>query len=310
MEVFRDLDSIPRRIDSVITVGTFDGVHLGHQFIVDQLIADARTLAMDSTIVTFFPHPKHVLKAAGSDALRLLTTMDEKLELFSKLGVERVVVVDFTAELSRMSSAGFVRDILHDKIGFRNILVGYDHGFGKDREGGLTTLQSMSGDLDFEVRELPEFRNPEFEISSTVVRDLLASGNVVAAAAGLGRRYRLFGQVVSGNGKGKQLGCPTANVLLNDKLKLVPAHGVYAVLVTVDGQQKKGMMNIGTRPTFGQSGLSLEVHIFDFESDIYGQELTIDFVERVRDEERFESAASLVEQLARDKENIVQILNQ
>ena len=309
MEVCRGLERLLRQPDSVLTVGTFDGVHLGHQFIIDGVLNEAAKLGSLSTLVTFEPHPRSIIDGAEF-APKVLTTLDEKLEIFEHLRVQRVVVIEFTRAFSQTPSEFFVQEILFRQVGFRKIMVGYDHGFGKDRQGSLKTLRDARTQLGFEVEELPEFQLHDQPVKSTAIRQMLEEGQVDGAAESLGRTYRLSGTVVHGAGRGRNIGYPTANITPLSRTKLVPGSGVYAVRVHVGGEARGGMMNIGVRPTFGLQEQTIEVHIFDFKQDVYGEVLNIDLVKRVRPEMKFESSSHLETQLSHDKENVLQILNQ
>jgi riboflavin kinase/FMN adenylyltransferase len=308
MEVFSNLHGVRKDSESVLTVGTFDGVHRGHQFIIEKLRERASALGLRTTLVTFEPHPQLVLKSIDKPNLKILTTAEEKLELLLRLKVDRVVVIEFTKEFARTSSLDFVRTILFETIGFREILIGYDHAFGKDREGDIATLRKMAPEVGFQVDELPAFIVEDTAISSTNIRNLLRSGRPKSAAHFLGRNYTLTATVVRGEGRGKTLQFPTANLRPVSTEKVVPGDGVYAVFISLGNDRHKGMMNIGMRPTFDSLQHTLEVHIFDFDSEIYDQRVTVEFVDKIRSERRFASAGDLVKQLELDKMNSLKTL--
>lgn len=308
MKIFWDLKSVQKNANSVLTVGTFDGIHLGHQYIIKELQNRAKIKGAQTTLVTFDPHPQLVLNAPNKPELRILTTTQEKMELLRNLGVDRVVILNFTVEFSNISSMTFVKNILFDTIGFNEIVIGYDHAFGKNREGDFSTLNELSKKFNFKVDKLPAFNLNGMTISSTSIRKLITTGNINKAKHILGRNYHLNGKVVRGEGRGQDLQFPTANLTMTSAEKLIPGNGVYAVYVYLKNRKLKGMMNIGSRPTFKEKGHTTEVHIFDFNDEIYGQVLKIEFIDRIRDEIQFINAKELVSQLKHDKEKCTNIL--
>lgn len=311
MQVFKGLDSVVKDSNSVLTVGTFDGVHLGHKYILNELTNCAKLNSWCSSLVTFDPHPKLVLDKYGGDNKKVLTTLDEKLEILSDFEIDQVVIIEFTKAFANISSEDFVEKILYQKVGFSEVLIGYDHAFGKNREGSVSVLNRFSGKLGFKVRELSEFTGDiGLNYKSSNIRSLLTSGDVGEAAKLLGRPYCLSGCVLYGEGRGKDLTYPTANLLQNED-KLVPGTGVYAVGVEVDGSKYQGMMNIGIRPTFGETKQSetLEVHIFDFNKNIYGKTVRVNFISKIRDEHKFKNSNELVSQLNKDKIRALNDLN-
>lgn len=308
MEVFRDLKSVRKDAESVLTVGAFDGVHRGHQFIIAELKKRAGERGLRTTVVTFEPHPQLVLKSPRKPDLKILTTSDEKLAILQQLAIDRVVVIAFTREFAGTSSRDFVAKILFETIGFQEIVIGHDHAFGKNREGDIATLRAMASEMGFRVDELPVFAIGETALSSTHIRNLLRAGNVKLAGEFLGRQYSLTATVIKGDGRGQKLQFPTANLQLDSQDKLVPGDGVYAVYAHWRGTKLKGMMNIGVRPTFTAPRYTLEAHLFDFDEMIYDQKLTVEFVEKIRDERRFKGASDLIKQLEQDKINSLNIL--
>jgi len=308
MEVRWGIADIERRPESVLTVGTFDGIHLGHQYILNQLTSKAQDLGVTSTVVTFDPHPKLVVGSKDEPEIRLLTTIDEKIEVLQSVGLDRVIVINFTKEFSRQSSTEFVENLLYDKIGFQEFVIGYDHAFGKDREGTIATLSAMQARLGFGLTELSAFSTDDMIISSTRIRSLLREGDIRKANRALGRNYKISGEVVPGKGRGKKMAFPTANVRLDNPNKLIPADGVYAVWVTVDSHVHTGMMNIGRRPTFSSDVHTVEVHLIDFDKDIYGKPIRIEFVERIRNEQKFDNVEELIHQLKKDRKTVTNIL--
>lgn len=303
MEVFRNLKSVRKDDKCVLTVGTFDGVHRGHRFIIEELKKRPAAAGLQTTLVTFEPHPQLVIQSPSKPDLKILTTIEEKLQILEALQLDRVVVIEFTQDFASTNSYDFVSKILFETVGFQEIVIGYDHAFGKNREGDIATLRKLAPSFGFRVDELPAFTIDETVISSTNIRGLLRSGDVETASRYLGRNYALTATVVAGEGRGKSLNFPTANLRPVAESKLVPSDGVYAVYVQLGQKKLKGMMNIGTRPTFGEQRHTLEVHIFDFDEMIYDCELVVEFVDKIRDERRFSGAEELRQQLEKDKKH-------
>jgi riboflavin kinase/FMN adenylyltransferase len=300
MEVYYGLDQVDiKGKGSAVTVGTFDGLHNGHQKILNELKEKAAAFDLVPTMVTFEPHPKAVLR--DTRRIRVLTTLPEKLDVLRALGIGRVVIITFTPEFSQMHYSQFVREVLIEKIKARAIVFGYDHAFGKNREGTFKELQKLSENLNFKVCEVGPLSLDEGVVSSTRIRSLIADGDVVLAAKMLGRAYTVIGKVVAGDGRGKLLGFPTANIDPGDENKLYPGDGVYAVDCLVGSKTYRGMANIGYKPTFGLHDRCLEVNLFDFNREIYGEEITLGFLKRLRDEQKFASKEALMRQLEQDK---------
>lgn len=287
----------------MLTVGTFDGVHSGHQFIIHELLRYAERYGAIPTVVTFYPHPQIVLADPGKPPIKILTPLDDKLELLAREGVAKVIVIPFTRKFANMSSEEYVERILWETIGMRGIIIGYDHAFGKDRAGGMHTLKQLAQEKDFFVKQLPPHRLGETVVSSTLIRRALAGGDIRRANQYLGRQYAVRGTVIAGEGRGRQLGFPTANVALSHEEQLLPGRGVYAVTTTIAGETFAGMANIGVRPTFELDGNTeiFEIHIHDFAQDIYGEAIHVAFHERLRDEQKFESLENLKNQLDIDR---------
>lgn len=301
MERCWSLDEVLHDPRSVITVGTFDGVHLGHHAILRFLAEQARARNARPVVVTFDPHPRSVVHG---QEVSLLTTPGERAEACAALGIQRFIVLPFDRALAALSPTEFVRDVLVARIGLQAIVVGHDHGFGRGRSGGREELASLGNEYGFEVVVLPAQTMGDRVVSSSEVRRLLREqGDVRKAADLLTRRYSLSGTVVAGARRGRLLGFPTANLVPSDHRKLVPAVGVYAVRVSIEGEPDShaGMMNVGRRPTFEETGLHLEIHLFDFDRDLYDARLRVEFVERMRDERRFSGVDALVAQLREDE---------
>lgn len=301
MRIFNDLDAIGEIQNPVVTIGTFDGVHLGHQKILQTLKDEAESVQGESVLLTFYPHPRMVL-FPESHGLKLLQTQAEKIEKLEKNGLQNLVVYPFSFEFSRLTALEFVRDILVNKLHVRKIVIGYDHQFGKNREGSIAYLKDIADTYEFEVIEIPAQDIDEVNVSSTKIREALLQGDVQRANMFLGEPYQLSGTVIRGRALGRTIGFPTANIEVNTDIKLIPGIGVYAVEVLVDGQVYRGMLNIGIRPTVVSTDVvNLEVHILDFHRDIYDKSITVRFIERVRDEQKFESVDALKEQLKNDE---------
>ncbi|MCR4416415.1 MAG: bifunctional riboflavin kinase/FAD synthetase [Ignavibacteria bacterium] len=301
MNVYYDINEIKKDKNTILTVGTFDGVHLGHQKIINEMIYQSVENNCRNLVITFDPHPQIVLSKENS--IRILTTLDEKLEYLNYLVVQNVLVINFTKEFSQLDFRTFVEDYLVNKIGLHTVVVGTDHHFGKNREGNPEILTELGRAFDFNVVKVEPLILDGQKISSTRIRKALMNGNVKFANEMLGKKYVLKGKVVKGNQRGATIGFPTANIEVNSKDKLIPARGVYFVEVDLVEKSFYGMMNIGYRPTFNNtSELMLEVHIFYFDGNIYDEPITIRFIERLRDEKKFNTIEELKSQLQFDKQ--------
>jgi len=290
---------------TVLTVGTFDGVHVGHQTILRYLRARAEQQQGTATVLTFDPHPRTLLTGKQTP---LLTTVDERAALLSEAGIARLVVLPFTHELASMEAEDYVRDVLVTQIGLREMVVGYDHAFGRARRGNTDLLRAMSSSLGFSVDQMPAALINDAVVSSTRIRSaLIKRGAVDEAEALLGRPYALSGTVVSGDQRGRHIGFPTAN-LQPDPAKLIPQNGVYAVLVYLGDERHGGMLNIGIRPTFDAVEQRVEVNLLNFEGDLYGQTIRLEFVKRIRDERKFDGVDALIVQLKSDKVQVLDTL--
>jgi riboflavin kinase/FMN adenylyltransferase len=281
---------------SVITLGNFDGLHLGHQELIRKVIRRAKETGAHSIVVTFRPHPLKIL--APEKCPPLISIYEEKIKLFEKLGIDVLVKIPFTLEFAKMSPGDFVKDILCDMLGAKEIFVGFNYRFGRGREGNISTLKALGERLGFTVREVEQVSLDGEVISSTKIRRLLRDGEVEHAARLLGRTYTITGIVVRGDGRGKDLGFPTANIA--PKHSIIPADGVYAVRLFVRDKFYDGIANIGMRPTFDKNVLTVEVHVFDFNEDIYGEEISLYFIRKIRDEKKFGNADELIRQIRTD----------
>jgi riboflavin kinase/FMN adenylyltransferase len=311
MEVFKGLEQIQRSERHILTVGTFDGVHLGHQKILGRMKEIAREINGTTLLITFEPHPQFIVKRPDKEPIKLLTTIDERLKLFEKFGLDRVVVIPFTKEFSETSAEDFVVNILYKNIGFSHILVGYDHYFGKNREGNFELLKKLSEKYRFKVEQIPAFITDEITISSTKIRNALLQNQIELANKLLGYHYFIDGVVVPGDGRGSTMGFPTANIKFDDEHKLVPSNGVYLVYSKINGKIYFGMANLGFRPTFYTFKKKvLEVHFLDFAQIIYGQNISVHFLKYIRNEQKFNSVDDLLLQLNRDKETCSKLIKE
>ena len=309
MKLYTSLDQFKAR-NPVVTIGTFDGVHLGHQKVILRLREFARQHDGETVIFTFHTHPRLVTAPDGSN-LRLLTTLNEKINLFEKYGIDHLIVYTFDKSFSELTYSEFVEKILVEKIKTHCLVVGYDHKFGKNREGGFDYLKKCAEKHKFEIERLDALLVDEDSVSSTKIRNALENGQIEKANHYLGYQFTLHGTVVEGNHLGRKLGFPTANLESSDKHKIIPGYGVYAVKVEPGEAEFNGMLNIGTRPTINNNAdnRSIEVHIFDFEGDIYGKEITLKFVGKIRDEKKFDNIEMLAIQLEKDKKTALSILS-
>lgn len=300
MEIIKNTANFCSSEQTFVTIGTFDGVHYGHQQIIEKLVSEAKKANKKSVVLTFFPHPRMVLQKDNS--LELINTIDERAALLEKTGLDYLIIHPFSKEFSRMSALEFVRDILVNQLNISKLIIGYDHHFGKNREGNITQLTEYSHVYDFNVEEIPAQDIDSVSISSTKVRRALHAGSLKTANNYLGYNFMLNGTVVNGKKLGGTIGYPTANIDVKETYKLIPKTGVYVVKSTIGKKIVFGMMNIGSRPTVDGNYQTIEVHFFDFNQDLYNQNLTIELLYFLRDEHKFDSIDSLVQQLKKDEE--------
>ncbi|PKP22463.1 MAG: riboflavin biosynthesis protein RibF [Bacteroidetes bacterium HGW-Bacteroidetes-21] len=306
MKIFKSTET-PLFTRPVITVGTFDGVHNGHRKVLQKVVEIANSTGGDSVVLTFWPHPRHVL---GKTDFMLLNTLNEKIALLESCNIDAVIVYDFTTEFAKTTSYDFIKNILIDKYRIGNIVVGHDHHFGKMREGKYETLGNFSKEFGFKLFQV----NPEVSgvnaVSSTAIRNELIEGNVGNARKMLSYPYHINGKVIDGFKLGKNIGFPTANIKVNETFKQIPGDGVYAATAQLMGKTYKGMINIGFRPTLNQPDpeRSIEIHLFDFEENIYGHTIRIEFFEKLRNEVKFSGIEELKKQLQKDKVQAEKIL--
>lgn len=301
MIIIEGEDQIPEIPNAIVTSGTFDGLHFGHEKILKKIVDEAHSINGKSVVVTFWPHPRFILHPE-EQTLKLLSTFDEKAHLLRHVGIDYLIKVRFTKEFSQTSSEEFIQKLLVDKLKTKKLIIGYDHRFGKNREGSFEYLKENADRFGFEVQEIPRQDIDDVGVSSTKIRNALFGGQVDIAHDYLGRYYDVTGVVTEGKKIGTKLGFPTANITVEEDYKLIPADGVYAVFVKIDEKRYSGMLNIGLRPTVDGHSKVVEVNIFDFSQEIYGETITIEFVKKLRDEKKFESLEHLKSQLKKDKE--------
>jgi riboflavin kinase/FMN adenylyltransferase len=307
MKIYHSIDLFQPVPNPVVSVGTFDGVHRGHQEIFAAMKEEALRCSGETVVVTFYPHPRLVIHS-DSKNLKFINTQEKKYEIISQCHIDHLIIIPFTKEFSNISSADFVKRYLVDRIKVYKLIVGYDHHFGKDRHGGFNELKGLARIFGFELSEVQARMIDGMPISSTKIRNALVNGNLKLANNLLGYDYSISGKVVYGNRIGRTIGFPTANIELEDEYKLISAVGVYACKVDYHGHIYKGMGNIGYRPTIDIGDLTIEVNIFDFDEEIYGDRIIIYFIERIRDEKKFENLSALREQLTIDRARVLEIL--
>lgn len=307
MRIIKNIDEFSKEKNPVVTVGSFDGVHLGHRAIIQRTITLAKETGGASVAVTFSPHPQTILRPEHNDFF-YLTTPDEKYRLLNFLGIDILIEIPFTKEFAAISFGHFIRSFISEKLNAKWLVIGYDHHFGNNRMGTISELVMLRKQYGFQVEEVnAQFVNGA-AVSSTKIRNALLAGNVGLADSFLGHPYFFSGSVISGNGIGKQIGFPTANIEPAEKNKMIPADGAYAVMLEVEEKEYKGMLNIGIRPTISGTSRVIEAHLFDFDENIYEKNVTVHFIERVRDEVKFSNINELRKQLQKDKEASLKIL--
>jgi riboflavin kinase / FMN adenylyltransferase len=310
MKVFRSLESYEKGRGATATIGTFDGVHLGHQKILGRLMAAAQEIEGESVVISFHPHPRLVL-FPEDNPLRLLQDIEEKVAALEALGIDKVLLIPFTRDFSRLTSHQFIMQVLVETVATQRIVIGYDHHFGKNRTGGLRELQEGAGEFGFDVEEIPAEQIDHANVSSTKIRHALSEGDLETARKFLGYDYQVSGKVIQGEQLGRQLGYPTANILPHDPLKLIPAEGVYLSSLLVDGQSHYGMLNVGKKPTVGNHfPVGIEINLFDFDRDIYHQDVRVQFLEWIRPDKKFASLEELKAAIAQDQQACLSLIAQ
>jgi len=299
LKLFNSIQSFSSDRQTIVTIGTFDGVHIGHKKILEQITRNAHDLNCESLVLTFFPHPRMVLQKDTD--MKQLNTLDEKINLLEGLGIDNLVVHPFDKEFSRLTAEEFVQQVLVDIFKVKKIIIGYDHRFGRNRTANIDDLIAFGKTFGFEVEQISVEEINEVSISSTKIRNALLEGNIELATDYLGYNYSLTGTVTEGKQLGRTIGYPTANIQIKEDYKLVPLNGVYVASANVNGETVYGMMNIGTRPTVDGTYQTIEINLFDFNRDIYGQKITVTLLKRLRPEQKFESLDFLKNQLGADK---------
>lgn len=308
MKIYNNFSDFVKVPNAIVTIGTFDGVHLGHQAILKDMVKTAKDIGGETVVITFYPHPRQVLNINAAN-LRFITTQEEKLQLLEKSGVDNVIVVNFTKEFSRVSSEDFIRDYIIEHINPVKLVIGYDHHFGNNRMGDFNLLSEMQNKYNFQVQRIEAHDVENIAVSSTKIRHSLQQGDIERANSLLGYQFSYIGKVVSGNKIGREIGYRTANIDVEREFRLIETSGVYATYVDYEGKEYKSMTYIGKKPTVNNDEVeNIEVHLFDFDGDIYDKEIKVRFVKRVRGEQKFESLDALKKQIQIDEKNIREIL--
>ncbi len=307
MKVFKDIDNLPNFKNAVITVGTFDGVHKGHQQILSKLTTKAKELYGESILITFHPHPRFVINP-DDKSLKLINTLEEKIKILKKYCIDNLVIVPFTKQFSEISAENYISDFLVKNFKPKCIAIGYDHHFGKARKGNIEMLKFFQSKYHYEILRIEKEELEEITISSTKIRKALNEGKVNTAFELMNHEYIIEGFVTKGKQIGRTIGFPTANILIEKDYKLIPKNGSYAVIVNIQNKEYLGMLNIGIKPTFKENKKTVEVNIFDFNEDIYGEKICIKFKYFLRDEEKFDNISSLQKQLKKDKKKSISLL--
>lgn len=308
MKVYYNINEVQLPRDTVLTIGTFDGLHSGHKKIIERVVNIAHSNLLSSVVLTFYPHPRMILNPEDTN-LKLITSIHERIDLLAQMGIEYLIITPFNRDFSNISARQYIENILVKQLGIKHVVIGYDHRFGKNREGGIDDLREAAQEYEFEVTEIPELEVQESTISSTMIRNALLSGDITLANSLLGYSFFLKGKVIKGDKIGRTIGFPTANLYIEDIYKLIPTDGVYAVSVQLDKETYQGMAYIGNRPTINGMTRNVEVNIFDFTKEIYGQNLCMKFETFIRSGEKFSSLDALKQQLERDKQNVLAYFN-
>ena len=307
MKIYKSIDQYNESKSSVVTIGTFDGVHKGHQKVFDKVINASKLSNLSSVVLTFFPHPRIILNKYND--VKMIDTLDEKIDHLEKIGIDHLIIHPFDKKFSLLSADQFIKEYLVDKLKLKHIIIGYDHRFGKGREASITDLKEYSSEFNFVVDEIDAQEIEKIAISSTKIRKSINEGDLETTRVYLGRFFSLTGKVVKGDGLGKQIDYPTANIKIEENYKIIPKDGVYYIKTTIDNKLYNGMMNIGHRPTIGSKEKSIEVNLFNFNRDIYDKTISINVIKKIRDEKKFSSIEALKAQLAKDQEHCLKLIN-
>ena len=306
MKVFSSISEFNYTKKTIVTIGTFDGVHIGHQKIIEKLIQETKNSNCESLILTFFPHPRMILHKKSP--IKLLNTISEKSTLLEKMGLENLIIHPFDKEFSNLSAEDFVKTILVDSLNIKKIIIGYDHRFGKNRDANIEDLIAFGRKYSFEVEQISAQEIDSVSVSSTKIRDAIANGTMAVANEYLGYDYLLSGKIIKGKQLGSTIGFPTANIKIEENYKLIPKNGVYVVKSHLQGKTVFGIMNIGLNPTVNGEYLSIEVHFLDFNADLYNTQISVSVIARIRDEEKFTSLDLLKTQIQKDKNYAISII--
>ena len=307
MKIYKSIDEYNESKSSVVTIGTFDGVHKGHQKIFKKVINASKQSNLSSVVLSFFPHPRIILNKYND--IKMIDTLDEKINHLEKIGINHLIIHPFDKKFSLLSADQFIKEYLVEKLQLKHIVIGYDHRFGKGREASVKDLKEYSREFNFVVDEIDAQEIEKISISSTKIRNSINAGDLKTTKTYLGRFFNLTGKVVKGDGLGKQINYPTANISIEEDYKIIPKDGVYYIKTKIDNKLFNGMMNIGHRPTIGSKEKSIEVYLFNFDRDIYDKIISIDVVEKIRDEKKFSSIEALKKQLAKDEEHCLKLIN-
>lgn len=306
MNIYKSIDAIGKDENTVLTIGTFDGIHEGHKVLFERLKQYSSQNNLRNVVITFEPHPRTVV---SDFQIKLLTTLDEKSELLEQIGIDNLLVLNFSKEFSEQTSEEFITNILCNKIGVKHFIIGHDHRFGKNRNGNDNELIELGKKNNFTVETVESIKFADEIISSTIIRNALLNGEVKKANDFLGRNYCFHGTVVKGVSRGTILGFPTANIEVEDKNKLIPKNGVYIVKALIEGEVVYGVMNIGLRPTFADTlSVVIEAHLFEFDKNVYGKTIKIELIKRIRDEKKFNNKEELIYQIGKDKKEAIQFV--
>lgn len=298
MKVVQHINDFKSSKPTVITIGTFDGVHLGHRQILEKVMQSAEEQDMDSLLLTFFPHPRMVLQSSSD--LKLINTIDEKIQILSSVGIQNLVIHPFSLEFSRLTAREYVEDVLVKGLNAKKVIIGYDHRFGRNRVADINDLKKMAVEFDFEVEEISKQELEDVAVSSTKIRNAIDEGNIRLANEYLTTPFMITGKVVKGKGLGRKFGYPTANISVAEAYKIIPAKGVYIVTSHIEGRKIQGVLNIGFNPTTGDNKLSIEVFFIDYEADLYGKKIQLQLLDRIRGEQKFASTEDLIKAIEAD----------
>ena len=307
MKIYRSINEYNEDKRSVVTIGTFDGLHHGHQKIFKRVINSSKNKNLSSVVLTFFPHPRIILNKYND--IKMIDTLDEKILHINKIGIDSLIIHPFDKNFSLLSANQFIKDYLVEKLKMKHIIIGYDHRFGKGREDSVKDLKNYASDYDFTVEEIQAQEIEKIAISSTKVRNSINNGDLKTTEKYLGRYFNLTGKVIKGDGLGKRIMYPTANIFIKEKYKIIPKDGVYLIKTFIKNKLYNGMINIGHRPTIGANEKSLEVHLFNFNKDIYGEQISVDIISKIRDEKKFSSIEALKDQLVKDENHCLKLIN-